>query len=135
MCSASVLSLLLWGCPTGRSSTVGLAWWTTSSTFSSSSTTLWLQDLSEFDFVEPYSVRFTSISTLFSGRPSGIASSSTLVTSATLGDFFDFYVGGVTHLLAWWVLSSKTALCRGLDSVVYLLVFLFELYGNLAAGL
>ena len=91
--------------------------------------------LGSLTFVEPYSVRFTSISTLFSGRPSGIASSSTLVTSATLGDFFDFYVGGVTHLLAWWVLSSKTALCRGLDSVVYLLVFLFELYGNLAAGL
>ena len=91
--------------------TVSLASWTTSSTFSSSSTTPWLQDLREFDFVEPYSVCFTGVSTLFSGRPSGIASSSTLVTSATLGDFFNFYVGGVIRPLAWWVLSSKTALC------------------------
>lgn len=95
----------------GRSSTVSLALWTTSSTFSSSSTTPWLQDLREFDFVEPYSVCFTGVSTLFSGRPSGIASSSTLVTSATLGDFFNFYLDGVIRLLAWWVLSSKTALC------------------------
>ena len=91
--------------------TVGLASWTTSSTFSSSSTTTWLQDLREFDFVEPYSVRFTSVSMLFYGRPSGTDSSSTLVTGATLGDFFNFYVGGDTCLLAWRVLSSKTALC------------------------
>ena len=56
------------------------------------------------------------------------------MTGATLGDFFDLNVGGDTCLLAWWVLSSKTALCCGFDFVDYLLVFLFELYGNLAAG-
>ena len=106
---------------------VGLAVWTTSSTFSSSSTTTWLQDLREFGFVEPYSVRCT-------GKQSGTASSSTLATGATCGDFFNFYVGGDTCLLTWWVLSSQTALCCRLDSVDYLLVFLFELYGNLAAG-
>ena len=90
--------------------TVGLTSWTTSSTSSSCSTTTWLQDLREFDSVEPYSVRFTSVSVLFYGRPSGAASSSTLVTGATLGDFFYLNVGGDTCLLAWWVLSSKTAL-------------------------
>ena len=56
------------------------------------------------------------------------------MTGATLGDFFYLNVGGDTCLLAWWVLSSKTALCCGFDFVDYLLVFLFELYGNLAAG-
>ena len=45
--------------------TVGLTSWTTSSTFSSCSTTTWLQDLRESDSVEPYSVRFTSVSVLF----------------------------------------------------------------------
>ena len=62
------------------------------------------------------------------------ASSSSLATGATRGDFFNFYVGGDTCLLTWWVLSSQTALGCRLDSVDYLLVFLFELYGNLAAG-
>ena len=109
LCLGALLTAM--GVPHVPLFTVSLASWTTSSTFSSSSTTTWLQDLREFDFVEPYSVRFTSVSMLFYGRPSGTDSSSTLVTGATLGDFFNFYVGGDTCLLAWRVLSSKTALC------------------------
>ena len=54
------------------------------------------------------------------GRPSGAASSSPLVTGATLGDFFCFDVGGDSCLLAWRVLAlllahlvQWTSLCPG----------------------
>ena len=96
--------------------TVGLTSWTTSSTFSSSSTTTWQQDLREFDFVEPYSVRTTSVSVLFFCGVGALASSSLPLQET----FFYFDVGGDSCLLAWRVLASLlarlvqwTLLCSG----------------------